>query len=91
VLHTRFSSYTTAIHDENNQRLSMRVTALSTTWGFGLSLGGTKGYAINPARDLVPRIAHALLPIAGKGSSGCGLRHRASLGPVVALVWRGTL
>lgn len=35
----------------------------------GLSLGGTTGYAINPARDLGPRIAHALLPIPGKGSS----------------------
>ena len=36
-------------------------------WGIGLSLGGTTGYAINPARDLGPRIAHALLPIASKG------------------------
>ena len=35
----------------------------------GMSLGGTTGYAINPARDLAPRLAHALLPIKGKGSS----------------------
>jgi glycerol uptake facilitator protein len=38
-------------------------------WGIGLSLGGATGYAINPARDLSPRIAHYLLPIAGKGDS----------------------
>ncbi len=38
-------------------------------WAIGLSMGGTTGYAINPARDLGPRLAHALLPIAGKGSS----------------------
>jgi glycerol uptake facilitator len=38
-------------------------------WAIGLSLGGPTGYAINPARDLAPRIAHAVLPIAGKGGS----------------------
>lgn len=38
-------------------------------WSIGLSLGGPTGYAINPARDLGPRIAHAVLPIPGKGSS----------------------
>jgi glycerol uptake facilitator len=41
----------------------------SLVWGIGLSLGGTTGYAINPARDLGPRITHALLPIPGKGGS----------------------
>ncbi|NUM33893.1 MAG: aquaporin family protein [Candidatus Brocadiae bacterium] len=38
-------------------------------WAIGLSLGGPTGYAINPARDLSPRLAHAILPIAGKGKS----------------------
>jgi len=38
-------------------------------FAIGLSLGGPTGYAINPARDLGPRIMHAILPIAGKGSS----------------------
>jgi glycerol uptake facilitator protein len=52
-------------------------------WGIGLSLGGTTGYAINPARDLGPRIAHALLPIAGKGSSGWGYAIVPVLGPLV--------
>ncbi len=43
-------------------------------WGIGLGLGGPTGYAINPARDLGPRIAHAVLPIPGKGGSDWGLR-----------------
>lgn len=41
-------------------------------WALGLSLGGPTGYAINPARDLGPRIAHAILPIKGKGGSDWG-------------------
>jgi len=41
-------------------------------WAIGLSLGGPTGYAINPARDLGPRIAHQLLPIPGKGNSDWG-------------------
>ena len=50
--------------------------------GIGLSLGGTTGYAINPARDLGPRIAHALLPIAGKGPSDWGYSWIPVLAPI---------
>lgn len=49
----------------------------------GLSLGGATGYAINPARDLGPRIAHALLPIAGKGSSDWAYSLVPVIGPLV--------
>jgi glycerol uptake facilitator protein len=61
-------------------------------WGIGLSLGGPTGYAINPARDLGPRLAHALLPIAGKGDSNWGYAAIPVLGPlfgggVAALLW----
>ncbi|MGB4975918.1 MAG: MIP/aquaporin family protein [Anaerolineae bacterium] len=52
-------------------------------WGIGLSLGGPTGYAINPARDLGPRIAHALLPIPGKGDSNWGYAWIPVVGPVV--------
>ncbi|MBK8555544.1 MAG: aquaporin family protein [Lewinellaceae bacterium] len=48
----------------------------------GLSLGGTTGYAINPARDLGPRIAHALLPIPGKGGSDWAYAWVPVLGPL---------
>jgi glycerol uptake facilitator protein len=52
-------------------------------WGIGLSLGGTTGYAINPARDLGPRLAHATLPIAGKGASDWGYAVVPVLGPLI--------
>ena len=63
-------------------------------WSIGLSLGGATGYAINPARDLGPRIAHALLPIAGKGGSDWGYAWIPVAGPIVggvlgALAYRG--
>jgi glycerol uptake facilitator protein len=48
----------------------------------GLSLGGTTGFAINPARDLGPRLAHFLLPIAGKGSSDWGYAWIPVIGPL---------
>lgn len=51
--------------------------------GIGLSLGGTTGYAINPARDLGPRIAHALLPIKNKGDNGWSYSWIPFFGPVI--------
>ena len=61
--------------------------------GIGLSLGGPTGYAINPARDLGPRIMHFILPIKGKGDSGWGYSWIPVVGPVIggilaALVFR---
>lgn len=52
-------------------------------WGIGLSLGGTTGYAINPARDLGPRLAHAALPIAGKGGSDWDYAIVPVIGPLI--------
>lgn len=64
--------------------------------GIGLSLGGTTGYAINPARDLSPRLAHALLPIPGKGGSDWLYAWVPVFGPLIgaciagfALRWLG--
>jgi glycerol uptake facilitator protein len=51
--------------------------------GIGLSLGGPTGYAINPARDLGPRIAHAVLPIAGKGGNDWGYAWIPVVGPII--------
>lgn len=61
-------------------------------WGIGLSLGGPTGYAINPARDVGPRIAHQILPIPGKGSSDWGYGWIPFVMPLIggvlgALVW----
>jgi glycerol uptake facilitator protein len=52
-------------------------------FGIGLSLGGPTGYAINPARDLGPRIMHQLLPIAGKGPSDWGYAWIPVVGPII--------
>lgn len=52
-------------------------------WAIGLSLGGTTGYAINPARDLGPRIIHALVPIKAKGSNGWGYSWIPVVGPLI--------
>ena len=57
--------------------------------GIGLSLGGPTGYAINPARDLGPRIAHAVLPIAGKGDSDWSYSWIPVVGPLIGGVLGG--
>jgi glycerol uptake facilitator protein len=51
--------------------------------GIGISLGGPTGYAINPARDLGPRIAHAILPIPGKGDSGWSYAWVPVVAPII--------
>jgi len=63
----------------------------SLVWGIGLSLGGTTGYAINPARDLGPRVAHALLPIAGKGGSDWSYAPIPVIGPLAGGALAGWL
>ena len=55
-------------------------------WGIGLSLGGTTGFAINPARDLGPRIMHAILPIRDKGSSHWEYSWIPVIGPILGAV-----
>lgn len=60
---------------------ALPVTLL--VWVIGLSLGGTTGYAINPARDLGPRIMHAILPVAGKGGNNWGYAWIPVIGPIV--------
>ncbi|WP_185870654.1 MIP/aquaporin family protein [Blattabacterium cuenoti] len=54
--------------------------------GIGLSLGGTTGYAINPARDLGPRIIHSIIPIPGKGKSNWNYAFIPVLGPIVGSI-----
>ena len=63
----------------------------SLVCGIGLSLGGTTGYAINPARDFGPRLAHAILPIAGKGGSDWRYAGIPVLGPLTGGVIAGLI
>ena len=63
----------------------------SLVWAIGLSLGATTGYAINPARDLGPRIAHALLPIPGKGGSDWSYAPIPVIGPLIGAALAGLL
>ena len=65
----------------NGAQGNLLVFGLITS--IGMSLGGLTGYALNPARDIGPRIAHALLPIKGKGSSNWGYAIVPILGPII--------
>jgi glycerol uptake facilitator protein len=58
-------------------------------WGIGLSLGGPTGYAINPARDLGPRLIHALLPLPGKGASNWDYAPIPVVGPILGALLAG--
>jgi len=60
-------------------------------WAIGLSLGGTTGYAINPARDLGPRIAYSLLPIAQKGGSDWSYAPVPIAGPLIGATLAGLI
>lgn len=79
-----------ALYAEDGTGMSPYLVGV-LVWGIGLSLGGTTGYAINPARDLGPRIAHTILPIAGKGGSDWGYAWIPVLGPIVAAVIAGAI
>jgi glycerol uptake facilitator protein len=62
------------------------VLLAALVWSIGLSLGGSTGYAINPARDFAPRLAHTLLPIAGKKSSEWDYAWVPVLGPIAGAI-----
>lgn len=60
-------------------------------WGIGLSLGGPTGYAINPARDLAPRILHSILPLKNKGDSDWSYAYIPVVGPIIGGVLAGLI
>lgn len=62
------------------------LAVIGIIWVIGLCLGGTTGYAINPARDLGPRIAHAFLPLKGKRDSDWGYAWVPVVGPIVGAI-----
>lgn len=91
------------LHTSKEEHLPIGLGALGAVpvaflvWVIGLSLGGTTGYAINPARDLSPRIIHALLPIKDKGGSDWSYAWIPVIGPLIgasiaayAYIWLGS-
>jgi glycerol uptake facilitator protein len=88
-----FSDPSISLHNDPTAKVGLgSIGALPVTflvWVIGLSLGGTTGYAINPARDLGPRIMHALLPV--KGSSDWGYAWIPVAGPILGAVLAAVL
>ncbi|WCL48939.1 MIP/aquaporin family protein [Leptospira sp. GIMC2001] len=84
-----YGIYNASIPDLNPHFGTFLVGLL--VWAIGLSLGGTTGYAINPARDLGPRIAHSFLPIPGKGSSRWTYSWIPILAPILGAISAGIL
>jgi glycerol uptake facilitator protein len=76
-------------------RLATGAAAATLTaavvWAMGLSLGSATGYALNPARDLAPRLAHAVLPIAGKGGSNWRYAWVPVCGPLAGAILASVL
>lgn len=71
-------TYTGGVNVGGNSAWPITMVIVS----IGMSLGGVTGYAMNPARDLGPRIAHAILPIKGKRDSGWGYSWVPIFGPL---------
>lgn len=82
-----------ALEDDNATPVGLgalgAVPVAFLVWVIGLALGGTTGYAINPARDLGPRIMHQLLPIRGKGGSDWAYSWVPIAGPIVGAALAG--
>ena len=79
-----------SLYSQNGSGLAPFLVGI-LVWSIGLSLGGPTGYAINPARDLGPRIAHAILPIAGKGGNDWGYAWIPVVGPLIGGVLGGLI
>lgn len=83
-----FADPSLSLHTDTTAKIGLgsigAVPVAFLVWAIGLSLGGTTGYAINPARDLGPRIMHSILPI--KGSSDWGYAWIPVAGPILGAV-----
>jgi len=90
VLMFTILNFTDATINETNQIIGLgsfgAVPVAFLVWAIGLSLGGTTGYAINPARDLGPRIVHAILPIKEKASKNWDYAWIPIVGPIAGAV-----